>query len=209
MVIWLTVDCPNVIAPVPAVPPIIKVPEVTAVPKVELLVDEPLKLIPPVIVGEVDNTTPPEPVSVLKSVNPNSQSAAVVSVVPIHTTFAVRPARIVITKLPPDELTVKESEELLQILKVQPNCKVLVTGNTTVCAKVPVNNWKELLVLVSVVVPVAVAVVVNPVKLVNPPLAVVAPVPPLAIGVVLAAKLSIPFCLHSFVLNVKLSINKD
>ena len=80
-------------------------------------------------VGEVANTTAPVPVYVLKSVKPASQSAAVVSVVPIHVTITVIPAGTVITKAAPDELIVNVPVLLLQIWNVQPVTKVLVTGS--------------------------------------------------------------------------------
>jgi len=57
-------------------------------------------------VGLFDSTTEPVPVAVLKSVRPASQLAAVVPVIRIHVHIAVVPGNTVMTKLPPDELTV-------------------------------------------------------------------------------------------------------
>ena len=59
--------------------------------------------------------------------------------VPIQVTIAVVPGRITITWFPPDELTVTFPVLLLTMWKVQPVCKVLVTGSVTVCVDVPVK----------------------------------------------------------------------
>ena len=80
-------------------------------------------------VGEVANTTAPVPVTVLKSVKPASQSAAVVSVVPIQVHITVMPAGTEITNAAPDELIVKVPVLLLQIWNDQPVTNVLVTGS--------------------------------------------------------------------------------
>jgi len=90
--------------------------------------------------GPVARTTAPLPVAVLKSVYPASQSAAVVSVVPIQVHIAVVPERTDITKFPPELFTVTVPVELLQIWNDHPVCKVDVTGRTTVCVVEPVNN---------------------------------------------------------------------
>ena len=66
-------------------------------------------------VGEVASTTAPVPVTVEKSVSPASQLAAVVPVIRIQVTIAVIPGSTVITRLPPDELTVKLPVLLLTI----------------------------------------------------------------------------------------------
>jgi hypothetical protein len=92
-------------------------------------------------VGEVAITLAPVPVNVLKSVYPNSQSAAVVNAVPIQVHMAVVPGITVITKFAPDELTVTLPVLLLTMWNVQPVTNVLVTGSTTVCVVTPVNCW--------------------------------------------------------------------
>jgi hypothetical protein len=111
-------------------------------------------------VGELERTTLPVPVAVLKSVKPDSQSAAVVNEVPMQVHMAVVPGSTVTTKLPPDEFTVRLPVELLTMWNVHPVASVLVTGRVIVCVVEPVKNWKYVLVFVSTVVPAAVAVVV-------------------------------------------------
>ena len=108
--------------------------------------------------GPVPSTTAPVPVSDWKSVKPASQPAAVVTVVSIQVTIALRPAMMVATRLPPEELTVRLPVELLTMWNDQPVASVEVTGSVIVWAKVPVNNWYWVLVLVRTVVPVAVGV---------------------------------------------------
>jgi hypothetical protein len=92
-------------------------------------------------VGLFDRTTEPVPVAVLKSVRPDSQLAAVVPVIRIQVHIAVVPGNTVMTKLPPDELTVTLPVLLLTMWNVQPVSKVLVTGKVTVWVVVPVNCW--------------------------------------------------------------------
>ena len=58
-------------------------------------------------VGLVDKTTAPVPVAVLKSVRPASQLAAVVPVMRIQVHIVVVPGKTVMTKFPPEELTVR------------------------------------------------------------------------------------------------------
>lgn len=99
----------------------------------------PVTLIPTKL-GPLFKTTEPVPVTVLKSVYPASQSAAVVSVVPIQVHITVTPAITDITKFPPELFTVTVPIELLQIWNDQPVCNVEVTGRTTVCVVEPVNN---------------------------------------------------------------------
>jgi hypothetical protein len=72
--------------------------------------------------------------------------------------IAVVPGKTVMTRLPPEELTVRLPVELLTMWNVQPVASVLVTGNVIVWVDVPVKNWKYVLVFVSTVVPAAVAV---------------------------------------------------
>ena len=91
--------------------------------------------------GLVFKTTAPVPVTVLKSVKPASQSAAVVNVVPIQVHITVMPAGTEITKFPPDELIVKVPVLLLQMWNDQPVTNVLVTGSCTVWLAEPVKTW--------------------------------------------------------------------
>ena len=93
-----------------------------------------------VIVGDVANTAPPVPVTEPKSVKPNSQSAAVVNVVPIQVTIAVVCGITVQTRFPPEELTVRFPVELLTMWSVHPVMIEDVTGSVIVCANVPVNS---------------------------------------------------------------------
>ena len=58
-------------------------------------------------VGLLDKTADPVPVTALKFVKPASQSSLFVDAMPIHTHIAVVPGKTVITKLPPEELTVR------------------------------------------------------------------------------------------------------
>jgi hypothetical protein len=92
-------------------------------------------------VGLFDRTTEPVPVAVLKSVRPDSQLAAVVPETRIQVHITVVPGNTVMTKLPPDELTVTLPVLLLTMWNVQPVSKVLVTGKVTVWVVVPVNCW--------------------------------------------------------------------
>lgn len=66
-------------------------------------------------VGDVAKTTAPVPVAVLKSVRPASQLAAVVPVMRIQVHIVVVPGKTVMTKFPPDELTVRLPVLLLTI----------------------------------------------------------------------------------------------
>jgi len=120
LVVCVAVDRPKIIFPVPAVPPIVITPVVCVVWKLDADPADPVKFKPPVkfrptMVGPVDKTTDPVPVALVKSVNPDSQSAAVVSVVPIQVHITVVPGMTVITKLPPELFTVNEPVELLQM----------------------------------------------------------------------------------------------
>ena len=112
--ICVAVDCPIKMLPVCVAPPMVVAPVVALVPSNVADVVVPTKLIVPLAVilatpsvplidGLALNTTLPEPVAVLKSVRPDSQSAAVVSVVPIQVHIAVVPARTVITAFKPDD----------------------------------------------------------------------------------------------------------
>ena len=83
----------------------------------------------PVKVGLFDITTEPVPVFVLNSAKPASQSAAVVSVMPMQVHVTAVPKGTVITEKPPDERTDTLPVALLTIVNFQPVCKVLVTGN--------------------------------------------------------------------------------
>ena len=66
-------------------------------------------------VGLVAKTTAPVPVTVANSLYSGSQSAAVVRVVPIHIHWTVTPGITVMTRFPPDELTVKLPVEAFSI----------------------------------------------------------------------------------------------
>jgi hypothetical protein len=94
-----------------------------------------------VMVGEVDITTVLlVPVVLANSLNAASQSAAVVRVVPTQVNTAVISDGITLTRLLPDELTVRDRVLLLSIWNVHPVLSVLVTGRVIVCARVPVND---------------------------------------------------------------------
>lgn len=97
-----------------------------------MLVADATPIVGVVSVGEVDRTTLPVPVIEVKSVSPASQSAAVVRAVPIQVIIADRPEIIEITKLSPDEFTVRVPVLLFTIWKDHPVDSVLVTGRVIV-----------------------------------------------------------------------------
>lgn len=79
----------------------------------------------------------------------------------LHITVAYVAGATVTRVLPPDVFTVTIHVESFSIRKECPLVSVVTTGRTTVCVVVPVKNWVFVEATVRVVVPAAVAVVVN------------------------------------------------
>ena len=106
MVVWLIVDCPTVIIPVPAVPPIPIAPEVIPVPKLAPLVVLPVKLSTPVALGPMlVSIEDPVPDNVPKPLYSGFHDAAPVPEVDTQVTMPDIPGVRLNKTLPPDEKT--------------------------------------------------------------------------------------------------------